>query len=274
MPMDFAFILVLLVAVSGFIWGVDAVFFAPRRRAALAALGPTVSPAEVAETLAPSTVVEYARSFFPVFLAVLLLRSFVVEPFRIPSGSMMPTLLVGDFILVNKFGYGLRLPVLNTRILEVGEPERGDVVVFRYPEDPSIPYIKRIVGLPGDTIRYVDKQLHVNGQPVLQEPVGVFQGVGHGTRATGSLELLEDLTGVRHRILVDPTRPAVAARTDWTVPPGHYFVLGDNRDDSRDSRFWGFVPEDHLVGRAFVIWMNWDWSAGGVDVGRLGDLIH
>jgi len=274
-PMDFAFILVLLVAVSGLIWALDALILAPRRRAALAALGPTASPAETATTLAPGAVVEYARSFFPVFLAVLLLRSFVVEPFRIPSGSMMPTLLVGDFILVNKFGYGLRLPVLNTPILEVGEPARGDVVVFRYPDDPSIPYIKRIVGLPGDTIRYLDKQLHVNGQVIPLEPLGVFQGVGYGTRSTGALELRADLTGVRHRILVDPTRPPpLAGRTDWIVPPGHYFVLGDNRDDSRDSRFWGFVPEDHLVGRAFVIWMNWDWSAGGVDFSRLGDWIH
>jgi len=273
-PMDFAFILVVLVAVSGLIWGVDAVLLAPRRRAALAALGPTASPAEAAETLAPWTVVEYARSFFPVFLVVLLLRSFVVEPFRIPSGSMMPTLLVGDFILVNKFGYGLRLPVLNTRILEVGKPERGDVVVFRYPEDPSIPYIKRIVGVPGDAIRYLDRQLFVNGQAVPQEPVGVFQGVGYGARSTGSLELRVDLTGTEHHILVDPSRPNLVSRTEWTVPPGHYFVLGDNRDDSRDSRFWGFVPEDHLMGRAFVIWMNWDWSAGGMDVGRLGDWIR
>jgi len=271
--MDFAFILVVLVAVSGVVWALDSAFLLPRRKAALAALGPTATEAEAESVLKPSGAVEYARSFFPVFFAVPMLRSFVVEPFRIPSGSMMPTLLVGDFILVNKFGYGLRLPVVNTKVLAVGAPERGDVVVFRYPEDPSIPYIKRIVGLPGDEIRYLDKQLLVNGQAVPREQLGVFQGVGYGTRSTGSTEYLENLLGVEHHILIDPNRPGALRRTEWTVPEGHFFVLGDNRDDSRDSRFWGFVPEENLVGQAFVIWMNWDWSAGGVDFRRLGNWI-
>jgi signal peptidase I len=270
---DFALVLVVLVAVSGVVWAFDALFLASGRGRAVAALGAEAGAADREHAAKPPVVVDYARSFFPVFLAVLVLRSFIAEPFRIPSGSMMPTLLVGDFILVNKFGYGIRLPVLNTKVIPISDPQRGDVVVFRYPKDPSIPYIKRVIGLPGDTIRYEDKVVYVNGVAMPQEVVGYYHGVGYGARSTGASRRVEDLTGINHAILVQPDRGQAEPR-EWTVPEGHYFVLGDNRDDSTDSRFWGFVPDENLVGRAFVIWMNWDWRAGGVDFRRLGDWIE
>ena len=226
-------------------------------------------------------VVDYARSFFPIFLFVLLLRAFLVEPFRIPSGSMMPTLLVGDFILVNKFSYGLRMPVTKTKFVEIGEPHRGDVVVFRYPKNPKVDYIKRLVGLPGDRISYHDKVLYVNGRPMPQKPVGWYQAVGSGARMRGSYELIEDLDGVKHHILVNPMVPdfppgcEVLAEGEITVPKGHYFMMGDNRDNSNDSRCWGFVPEKNLVGKAFMIWLSLDWKRPGiVDWSRIGQGIH
>ena len=225
--------------------------------------------------------VDYARSFFPIFLFVLLLRSFVVEPFRIPSGSMMPTLLVGDFILVNKFSYGLRMPVTKTKFVEVGEPHRGDVGVFRYPRNPRTDYIKRLVGLPGDHIAYHDKVLYVNGKPMPQKPVGWYQAVGSGARMQGSYELIENLDGVKHHILVNPNVPDfppgcnVLAGGEITVPEGHYFMMGDNRDNSNDSRCWGFVPEENLVGKAFMIWLSIDWKRPGImDWSRIGQHIH
>jgi signal peptidase I len=225
--------------------------------------------------------VDYARSFFPIFLFVLLLRAFVVEPFRIPSGSMMPTLLVGDFILVNKYAYGLRMPVTKTKLVDVDEPERGDVVVFRYPRDPKVDYIKRLVGLPGDRIAYRDKKLYVNGREMPQKPVGWYEPVGSGERMRGAFELVEDLDGVEHAILVNPRTPdfgpgcQVLANGEVTVPEGHYFMMGDNRDNSNDSRCWGFVPESNLVGRAFVIWLSLDWNRPGIfDWSRIGQNIH
>jgi signal peptidase I len=219
--------------------------------------------------------VDLARSLFPVFLIVLLLRSFLAEPFRIPSASMMPTLLIGDFILVNKYTYGLRLPVLNTKIVEINQPERGDVVVFRYPEDPSIPFIKRIVGLPGDRIAYdnLNKVLYVNEQPMTQDMLGVFNGVGSGSNMTGAEERLEHMNDGKHTILVMPDRLSQAPYLHMVIPEGHYFVLGDNRDNSRDSRYWGTVPEENLIGKAFLIWMNFDWANGGIDWRRLGSRI-
>jgi signal peptidase I len=275
---DFAAILVILCAVSGAIWAFDSVMFAPRRRTRLAGLDVDIDDNGhgkdgLARTLdQPPLIVDYARSFFPIFLIVLLLRSFLVEPFRIPSGSMMPTLLIGDFILVNKYDYGIRLPVLNSRVVELGSPERGDVIVFRYPEDPSIPYIKRVVGVPGDTIEYRNKVLYINGEELRQDNKGTYIGVGAGTNQTGTLVRSEVLNGVEHEILIDPRRPA--QRVENTVPEGHYFVLGDNRDNSKDSRFWGFVPDENLIGRAFMIWMNWDSKNGGIAWSRIGDFIE
>jgi signal peptidase I len=275
MNLDFPTILVAATLITGLIWMADVLLLAPRRRqqaAALAGEGVEVERAQVDAVLKEPTLVEYSKSFFPVILAVLLLRSFLVEPFRIPSGSMMPTLLVGDFILVNKFEYGIRLPVLNTKVVDLGEPERGDVVVFRFPKDPSIDYIKRVVGLPGDHIRYRNKTLYVNGEKVPQVPAGRYIGSGSGLSMSGAEVRTEILGDVEHDILVMPNMRGVS--TDTVVPEGHYFVMGDNRDNSNDSRYWGFVPDENLVGEAFMIWMNWDSAAGGIAWNRIGDSIE
>jgi signal peptidase I len=267
MQFDFAAILVALTFATGIIWGLDRLLFAKGRAAA----------APAGENAREPILVEYARSFFPVILIVLVFRSFLAEPFRIPSGSMMPTLLVGDFILVNKFAYGLRLPVLDKKMVAIGEPERGDVIVFRFPKDPSQDYIKRVIGLPGDEIVYRDKVLSINGKEVPRTYIEPYSGIDEESRAlanAGTETMLELLPEIEHRILEIPgiqRGPAVAV----TVPKGHYFVMGDNRDNSQDSRFWGFVPEQNLVGKAFVIWMSWrGWKRGGfVEFGRIGTLI-
>lgn len=253
MDFDFSFFLVLATLVTGVVWGGYLLM--------LRAQGMEPPPPEQ-----QPWPVEYARSFFPIVLIVLLLRSFLVEPFRIPSGSMMPTLLVGDFILVNKFTYGIRLPVINTKIVAMGQPARGDIVVFRYPKDPTMDYIKRIVGLPGDRIGYVHKQVYVNGEPVKQTALGVYEGSQAGSQWGGETLLSEDLGSVTHDILARVGEPA-AKEGEWTVPEGQYFVMGDNRDNSNDSRFWGTVPEANLVGKAFFIWMSWD---GGIAFNRIG----
>ncbi|MGD2081771.1 MAG: signal peptidase I [Chromatiales bacterium] len=283
MNLDFPTILVLATFITGGIWLVDALVFAPKRRQLATEAGAEGEGGTPSSEVKEPVLVEYARSFFPVILVVLLLRSFVVEPFRIPSGSMMPTLLVGDFILVNKFAYGLRLPVLNTEFLELGSPHRGDVVVFRYPQDESIDYIKRVVGIPGDRIDYESKTLFVNGEPAPQTPVGIYFGSGAGARETGSLEGRERLGGETHEVLIKPQVPdfapgcRVLADGPVTVPEGHYFVMGDNRDNSNDSRCWGMVPESNLVGKAFAIWMSYDGDRNGfppIAWERIGDRIH
>ncbi len=261
MVFDFSAVMVLLVAISGGIWALDAWLFAAARAARHAGLPASERPPE-------PMLVDHARAFFPIFVIVLLLRSFLVEPFRIPSGSMIPTLLVGDFILVNKFTYGLRLPVLNTKIIPLGSPRRGDVVVFRYPEDPSTPFIKRIVGLPGDRITYRDKQVSVNGVLQVATSLGSYVGLKSAAVNTGADLREEQLGDVRHQVLVMPQAPTLEG--EYEVPVGQYFVLGDNRDNSRDSRYWGFVPDQNLIGRAFMIWMNWDQ---GPTLGRIGTTI-
>jgi signal peptidase I len=221
--------------------------------------------------------VEYSISFFPVILIVFLLRSFLVEPFKIPSSSMVPTLLVGDFILVNKFSYGIRLPVLNRKVIALGNPQRGDVMVFRFPDDPSLDYIKRVVGLPGDRIEYRNKRLWINGTQVAARQTEDYLSK---ERMQFSRRYVETLGGVEHEILIDedtpsmmaPSRPfPYAANCNYningmacTVPPGHYFMMGDNRDNSSDSRVWGFVPDENIVGRAFFIWLNLN------ELGRFG----
>lgn len=258
MDIDFEFFLVLATLVSGVVWG----GYVMVKR---------IRPVKAAREKEP-LLVEYAHSFFPVLFVVMVLRSFIVEPFRIPSGSMMPTLLIGDFILVNKFTYGLRLPIVNKKIAEVGNPARGDIVVFRFPQDPSIDYIKRIVGLPGDRIAYYNKQLYVNDQVVKQARLGSYIGSGKGITMSGAALVNEDLTGVSHDILIREGQPGVQG--EFTVPTGNYFVMGDNRDNSNDSRYWGTVPEANLVGKAFVIWMNWDWDNGGIAFDRLGSLLR
>ena len=267
MRFDFPTIIVLLVFATGLIWAFDAAVLARRRQAAAREGG----VGEGVVQAPPPRIVEYAKSFFPVFLIVLVLRSFIVEPFRIPSNSMMPTLLTGDFILVNKFNYGIRLPVLDTKIVDLGSPERGDVVVFRYPEDPSTPFIKRIVGIPGDRIAYYDKILYVNDKSMAQSPLGRYDGVGSGAVMSGASRRLEQLDGAEHEILIQPGARGVQGST--VVPEGHYFVLGDNRDNSRDSRYWGTVSDELLIGKAFRIWMNWDFGYG-VDWKRIGKSIQ
>lgn len=276
MTWDLAAILVVCIAVSLLFWLYDVVFLVKTRKALKERMTSEVrTEAEIVEATRPPFLVDLARSLLPIFIIVLILRSFLVEPFRIPSGSMMPTLLVGDFILVNKFTYGIRLPVLNTKIIPISEPKRGDVVVFRYPENPTIPYIKRVIGLPGDHIVYHNgtKVVYINGEPIPQKLIGSYQGVGEGSGMTGADEKIENLPGVDHSILMYSNRVfnVDAPYMDIKVPPGHYFVLGDNRDNSRDSRFWGTVPEENLIGKAFLIWMNWD---RGISWERIGRGIH
>jgi signal peptidase I len=258
---DFAVLLTLLTLVTGIGWAIDKFMLAPRRRRA----------AKGGAEAAPNWIVEFCRSFFPVILAVLLLRSFIAEPFRIPSGSMIPTLLVGDFILVNKFAYGLRDPVFHIRFLGNGAPERGDVVVFRWPRDTKTDFIKRIVGVPGDHIEYRNKILYVNGEVAKQQPDGVYHVPEPTTQAT-TYRFIEHLGGVEHYIIVNPDEPP----TDfsYTVPEGEYYAMGDNRDGSYDSRGWGTVPERNLVGHAFMIWMSWDSANNRLMFSRIGKRIH
>lgn len=264
MYLDFPMILVALTFATGLLWLLDMLIYRRKRD------GEAKEPA----------LFEISRSFFPVFLVVLLLRSFLIEPFRIPSASMMPTLLIGDFILVNKYAYGLRLPVLEKKVLEVGEPKRGDVVVFRFPENPRIDYIKRVIGLPGDRIDYRNKTVYVNGVALPQIPQGVYEGAGSGDRFSGYLTGAENLGDMEHAVMVHPLAPdlvpgcRILMDGSVTVPEGQYFVMGDNRDNSNDSRCWGMVPEANLRGRAVAIWMNWDWQRSGViDWGRIGQVI-
>ena len=249
--MSFPAIMVLLVAATGLIWLVDRMFWAKQR---------------TADSKEP-VVVEYARSFFPIILLVLVIRSFIAEPFRIPSASMLPTLHIGDFILVNKFSYGIRLPVLNSKILDTGSPERGDVIVFRYPQQPEIDYIKRVVALPGDRVGYFDKTLYINGEVQSQQALSTDDEISSQISASSEVfyELIDDN---KHMIALETNRPG--AEGEMLVPEGHYFVMGDNRDNSNDSRVWGPVPESHLVGKAFMIWMSWDLDAGGIVWSRLG----
>lgn len=283
MSFDFPTFLVAATFLTGGIWLLDALLWAPKRRR-LAAATASASGEGAQGTVTgykEPVLVEYARSFFPVILVVLLLRSFVVEPFRIPSGSMMPTLLVGDFILVNKFSYGLRLPVLNTKFVELGEPERGDVIVFRFPRDESVDYIKRVIAVPGDQVYYRDKTIFVNGEPLAQVPLGDY--VDENGQPTGLIEAMEEVSDEReHEILINPRTGdfprscSLLARGPVTVPMGMYFVMGDNRDNSNDGRCWGFVPEQNLVGKAFAIWMSWDGNRDGFPIAfdRIGDVIH
>jgi len=269
MNFDFAALLVLLTFLSGFIWLFDSLFYAPDR---MAAARQKEGQAATDTAAGLPLIVEYARSFFPIFLFVLVLRSFIVEPFRIPSASMMPTLLIGDFILVNKYDYGIRLPVLNLMVIQNKTPQRGDIVVFRYPLDPKIPFIKRVVGLPGDHIAYYDKTLYINGTPMQQMVLETYEGNGSGKIMNGASHRIEDLGSMRHNMLTDM---AVYSRDfEGIVPAGHYFVLGDNRDNSKDSRYWGFVSDTNLIGRAFMIWMNWDSKNRGIAWDRIGTMLN
>ncbi|WP_044870599.1 signal peptidase I [Pseudomonas sp. LFM046] len=266
MSINFPLLLVIAVAVCGVLALIDLVLLAPRRRSAIASYEGQVSEPdpEVLDRLNKEPLlVEYGKSFFPVLAIVLILRSFLVEPFQIPSGSMKPTLEVGDFILVNKFAYGIRLPVLDNKVIEVGDPQRGDVMVFRYPSDPNINYIKRVIGLPGDRIAYSsDKHLTINGEPVAERLLGEEPGT------LGSARLYKEKLGeAEHLIRKEMKRYRMEPGREWVVPAGHYFMMGDNRDNSNDSRYWndpripkdllGMVPDRNIVGKAFAVWMSW-----------------
>ncbi|RUR13360.1 signal peptidase I [Legionella sp. km772] len=251
--MNFALILVILSFVSGLIYLLDVLFWAKKRD----------------QQQKPNKIIEYARSFFPVFLIVLLLRSFLVEPFRIPSGSLEPTLLVGDFVAVNKFAYGLRLPVIEKKIIPIADPKTGQIAVFRWPPEPSYDYIKRVIGMPGDKVSYHNKVLTINGKEVKQTFVEYTMDESSGKPVA---KYKEDLNGVVHDIFVRPDLPAVDF--DVVVPEGNYFMMGDNRDDSADSRFWGFVPNSYLRGKAFLVWMSWNGKTDSVRWSKIGSLIH
>lgn len=271
--MDFALIMLIALLVTGVVWGLDHLLWAPVRRRAAEALQKAGEPEAVADKARQEPLlVEYARAFFPVILLVFLLRSFLVEPFRIPSGSMMPGLLAGDFILVNKYTYGLRLPVANRKLVPIGAPKHGDVMVFRFPGDNSINYIKRVVGLPGDRIVYRNKQLFINDQPMPQSAIGDYTYSESGHHTIQARHMKETIDGVSHDILL--SEGLNSGTLEFTVPEGQYFVMGDNRDRSNDSRYWGTVPESNVVGRAFLIWFSWDMVRGGVAWNRIGNSIH
>jgi len=284
---NFSLILFILTVVSGIIWISDVFFLARQRRmkadlalanfdarnAKLHAEGIKLETrgrhALEADLLRQPTWIEYSGSFFPVIALVFFLRSFLYEPFKIPSPSMVPTLLVGDLILVNKFTYGIRLPLINKKIIEINNPKRGDVMVFKYPKDMSLDYIKRVVGVPGDKIVYKNKRLQINGEAMSYTQLPDYLDE---ERLTYSRQYLENLSGVEHKILNRaeapdelgniepyPMRKACSYNSEGfvcTVPSGHYFMMGDNRDNSADSRYWGFVPDQNIVGKAFFVWMN------------------
>jgi len=284
---NFALILFVLTIGTGIIWFLDVFYLSKQRQARanaalaefdarnarLAADGIKVDQngrAEIASTiLRQPTWIEYSGSFFPVIALVFLLRSFLFEPFKIPSSSMVPTLQIGDLILVNKFTYGIRLPVVNKKIVEMNTPQRGDVMVFKYPKDQSLDYIKRVVGVPGDKIVYKNKRLTINGKALSYRPLPDYLDEEH---LSYSKQYLENLNGVEHAILNDDRMPVYVPNPDTfpqhelctysidgfacTVPAGHYFMMGDNRDNSMDSRYWGFVPDRNIVGKAFFVWMN------------------
>ena len=241
--------MVIVLTITGLIWLLD-IFVLSKKRASNAK---------------DPILVEYSKSFFPVILLVFFIRSFIAEPFKIPSGSMMPTLLAGDFILVSKFSYGIRVPILNYTMIEVDKPKRGDVFVFHYPPKPSIDYIKRVVGLPGDLIEYKSKTLYINDKKIEQTFVDKYPYVMNEIHHIEAKEFKEALGNVNHSILI---HDLPGENFKFEVPQGHYLAFGDNRDNSADSRVWGFVPEHNLVGRAFFIWFNFG------ELKRIGTIIH
>lgn len=306
----FSVFLVLLTLGSGLIWLIDHLVYAPKRKGLIAAAENASSKPltdELKGEIAPQHyIAETAQSIFPMIAAITIFRSFIYEPFQIPSGSMMPTLLKGDFILVEKFSYGVKDPVWRSQLVETGEPQRGDPFVFKYPEDTTIDFIKRVVGLPGDTIIYRNKELYIKPKCQSGETesngltCGQFNKMGREIVNQGEFTLAgvpqiratEQLADLNHEILINPAMPELSGRyyqqsgtaqDEWRVPEGHYFAMGDNRDNSQDSRVWGFVPKENLVGKAVFIWMSFtfsededsllpSWVPTGVRFERLGKI--
>lgn len=255
---DFPLILTSVVCICGFITLLDILFFAPKRRKNGVQMGKTI---------------ENARSFFPVLLIVLLIRSFIVQPYKVPTGSLEPTILPGDFIVVNQFTYGLRLPVLNKKIMQIGEPKTGDIALFRYPANPSINFVKRIIGLPGDHIIYKNKQLTINGKVIDQEYLGMDLDQEYSIPFPVTVKQ-ENLNQVKHKIFINDQATSDNHDVDLVVPQGNYFVMGDNRDNSNDSRYWGFVPEENLIGKGVFIWFSWDSQHKTIRWNRIGNKLQ
>ncbi len=256
MNIDLPFILVSLVLISGLIWLADNLLFAKKRKA-------STDPASEGKPKLP-IVVDYARSFFPLLVIVLVIRSFIFQPFKVPSGSLMPTILPGDYIAVNMAAYGLRLPLTHTKILNTGHLKRGQIALFRWPGDPQhLNYVKRVIGLPGDTISYINKVLYINGKKMSQKVVGDATDYKciTGQPVCTVNKIQENLDGVKHYILVNPSAPAQNFY-NIKVPPREYFMMGDNRDSSDDSRYWGFVPNNAIIGRPFAIFFSWNSRTG------------
>lgn len=264
MNFNFELILFYAIIVCGVITLLDVFLFEPRRKRA--------NPDVPGDQIKMPIIMDYARAFFPVLVVVFLLRSFLFEPFRIPSGSLKPTLEIGDFILVNKFHYGVRLPVLHDKIYALNEPKRGDIIVFRWPPNPGVDFIKRVIGLPGDRISYVNKVLFVNGEKMPQTFVKDTTDQDETGVNWSVVQKQEDLLGVKHDIYQVPNKLDEDFH-DIVVPEGMFFAMGDNRDDSADSRFWGFVPEENIVGKATLVWMSWNADKYSIRWNRLGKKI-
>jgi signal peptidase I len=250
--MNFALILFIAIIISGLICLFDIFWLRAKRR----------------QGATPHWLIREARSFFPILIIVLILRSFLIEPFRIPSSSLEPTLQIGDFVAVNKFIYGIRLPIIEKKMIAIQDPKRGDIIVFRWPPNPKFDYIKRVIGLPGDHIKYENKQLSINGKPVKLSPTAL----SFKSNDPNVQEFIEDLPGVKHHIY--QRKNVEPFDFDIRVPKNHYFVMGDNRDDSADSRYWGFVPDAYLRGKAFGIWMSWNAKTWRIRFNRIGRAIH
>jgi signal peptidase I len=257
MYFDFAFYFTVVVIITGLIVLADKLFFQRRRKA----------------DKKPNWIIEYSRSFFPILLVVWVIRSFIVQPYRVPSGSLEPTILPGDFIAVNQFAYGLRFPIGNFTLIPIGTPKRGDIVLFRYPVNPSIIFVKRVIGLPGDHIEYINKVLYINGKRMLQ----TYSGRGYDLDKTQyKLPVIikeENLMGIKHKIFLWFSAGDTGSY-DFYVPEGMYFMMGDNRDNSDDSRDWGFVSKRQLIGKAFLVWMSWDSHNHRIRWHRIGTIIH
>ncbi len=258
MNYDFPFYLTLLVIITGVLTLIDKLFFEKKRMLTRKKM---------------PWYFDYARSFFPALLLVWIIRSFIVQPYRVPTGSLEPTVMPGDFILVKQYSYGVRLPVSQTKLFGKGEPKRGDIALFYYPEDTSTRFVKRVIGLPGDHVVYKNKILTLNGKEMSQTEIGPDLNEDPGMLPQPVMKMREDLDGVSHYIFIDKEKTN-GPEVDVTVPANHYFMMGDNRDNSADSRYWGFVPEEYLIGQAFAVWMSWDSNNTRVRWNRLFIGIH